>query len=654
MIDLGHFKNQILTRDPGLQALRNALRGTVTIVVSFLLLSFLAKALHQAPTLAFVGVLVAMMSSMLISDATVKQQKRTLLWMILPAAIGLSGSILLAPVPTWRLGLFLVVTFLAVAARRHGPRATALGFMAFMSYVSAMLFPMPIEVLPWVFGAVLVALGTTFLMRFVIFADRPRRILELFLQAFDAHMDFLLGEMASGLRERNSLEKVRKNLRRRLVRLNELSLTVEQFLKAGTSHGLKTESEALHLALFERELNLRKLIDALRVILSSEQEAPWRDLAEALSRVSQRLSLTSLTALADRYPGFWKALLQVEKDRQSDVLSPERLSLVVQELKEERKADVVSKASFQGLHASTKQAIQATLATGVAWMFGTALSPERWYWASITAFVVFAGASRGDTITRAVFRIVGTFLGLVVGAGIAFGLKGHHGIEWASIIFFVFLGLLGARLAFGFFSAFAFTLMLAVLYDLMGLLTDQILLLRLEETAVGAFVGAIVSIVVLPTSTRSTARASIAKLLRTMGEIAQKLPLENPDMAARKDLVSSLRLMDRDILNMRTTLAPLLRNWTFFKTTEVPLAFYDLTILASYLRHLATNTIEAYDLERMRQGCAEISKDLQFLAKKVELNQSIALEKKESRELSGHHHLDRISQILVELSARKV
>ncbi|HRO68169.1 MAG TPA: hypothetical protein PL182_11440, partial [Pseudobdellovibrionaceae bacterium] len=311
MIDLQRLQNQVLVRDPAFQALRNALRGTVTIVVSFLLLSFLAKAWHQAPTLAFVGVLVAMMSSMLVADATVKQQKLTLLWMVFPAAIGLSGSILLAPSPPWRLGFFLAVTFLAVVTRRHGPRATALGFMAFMSYVSAMLFPIKIDSLPWVFGAVLTALTTTFLMRFVIFADRPRRILEWYLRAFEFHMDLLLAEVRGGLERKETLEKARENLRGRLVRLNDLSLVVEQFLKAGTSHSLKSESEVLHLALFERELNLRKLIDAIRVILAEEENPPWPELAKAVSAVAEGKSPAGVSEISEKYPGFWRALLQV-------------------------------------------------------------------------------------------------------------------------------------------------------------------------------------------------------------------------------------------------------------------------------------------------------------------------------------------------------
>ncbi|MEJ1976746.1 MAG: hypothetical protein WDN49_12150 [Acetobacteraceae bacterium] len=49
-----------------------------------------------------------------------------------------------------------------------------------------------------------------------------------------------------------------------------------------------------------------------------------------------------------------------------------------------------------------RAAAQVTLASAVAMAGGLALSPNRWFWAVITAYVVFLGArSRGDAIYRA-------------------------------------------------------------------------------------------------------------------------------------------------------------------------------------------------------------------------------------------------------------
>ena len=53
---------------------------------------------------------------------------------------------------------------------------------------------------------------------------------------------------------------------------------------------------------------------------------------------------------------------------------------------------------------------------------------------------------------------------------------------------------------------FWITTMLALLYGLLGQFSFGVLMLRLEETAIGAVIGVTVAIVVLPTNTRTTIR----------------------------------------------------------------------------------------------------------------------------------------------------
>jgi uncharacterized membrane protein YccC len=48
-------------------------------------------------------------------------------------------------------------------------------------------------------------------------------------------------------------------------------------------------------------------------------------------------------------------------------------------------------------------------------LIGHSLSPERWFWAVITTFVVFLGTrSRADTVYRGAQRLVGTLAGALV------------------------------------------------------------------------------------------------------------------------------------------------------------------------------------------------------------------------------------------------
>ena len=55
----------------------------------------------------------------------------------------------------------------------------------------------------------------------------------------------------------------------------------------------------------------------------------------------------------------------------------------------------------QGLLPTTRQAVQASVAASLAIVTGDLVSPARWYWAVIAAFVVFAGTNTwGDTLTK--------------------------------------------------------------------------------------------------------------------------------------------------------------------------------------------------------------------------------------------------------------
>ena len=72
------------------------------------------------------------------------------------------------------------------------------------------------------------------------------------------------------------------------------------------------------------------------------------------------------------------------------------------------------------LLSTTRQAIQVALAAALATLAGTLLSSNRWYWAVLTAFVIFSGtASRGETLVKAWQRVVGTLTGVVIGVVLA-------------------------------------------------------------------------------------------------------------------------------------------------------------------------------------------------------------------------------------------
>jgi uncharacterized membrane protein YccC len=76
---------------------------------------------------------------------------------------------------------------------------------------------------------------------------------------------------------------------------------------------------------------------------------------------------------------------------------------------------------------TTRQVIQVGVATSLAIIIGELVSPARWYWAVIAAFVIFAGTnSRGDILSRGMQRVIGTVGGVIAGMGLAVVVGSHH------------------------------------------------------------------------------------------------------------------------------------------------------------------------------------------------------------------------------------
>jgi uncharacterized membrane protein YccC len=145
-----------------------------------------------------------------------------------------------------------------------------------------------------------------------------------------------------------------------------------------------------------------------------------------------------------------------------------------------------------------RQAAQAALAVGAAIAAGSAISGRRWYWAVIAAFIVALGAnSRGEATVKGLQRIGGTLLGVGVGVGVATAVSGHEFMSFALVLISAFLAYYAFQAAYGA-MVFFLTIMLSLLYGLLGQFKPELLLLRLEETAAGAAIGVAATFFILP------------------------------------------------------------------------------------------------------------------------------------------------------------
>lgn len=187
------------------------------------------------------------------------------------------------------------------------------------------------------------------------------------------------------------------------------------------------------------------------------------------------------------------------------------------------------------------EAKRRVVATSLAIVVGELVSPSRWYWAVIAAFVVFVGtSSRGDVLSRGSQRVAGTIGGVIAGMGLAVLVDGHPLPALLLLFGCMFLALYLVRSQT--LMAFWITAVLALLYGLIGQFSIETLAVRIKETAVGAAMGVLAGYLVLPKRTREAfgealdemVDAADAVLTAAVDRILGREPDTSPVELARK------------------------------------------------------------------------------------------------------------------------
>ncbi|MFB6597156.1 FUSC family protein [Streptomyces diastaticus] len=162
---------------------------------------------------------------------------------------------------------------------------------------------------------------------------------------------------------------------------------------------------------------------------------------------------------------------------------------------------------------TTRQAVQATVAGGLALAAGQALSHERWYWAVGTVWWIFVNtASRGETLVRGFRRVLGTAAGVVAGLGVAVPLHGEPAAA-AVLVALCVAGIFYVAAVSYSWMIFFVTVLVGVLYGTLGTVDSGLLALRLLETLAGAAGAALAVLLVLPVTTHATTEAWIRRTL---------------------------------------------------------------------------------------------------------------------------------------------
>ena len=192
------------------------------------------------------------------------------------------------------------------------------------------------------------------------------------------------------------------------------------------------------------------------------------------------------------------------------------------------------------------------VATSAAILAGELLSPARWYRAVLTAFLVYvATASAAQTLTRSWYRVLGTVLGIPVGIliGTAVGNNLVISLVFIFVSIFCLVYLLGTP---AWVMTFWITVLVAMFDALLGKFSAGTLILRLEETAVGAAIGILTAFLVLPESTLATVTSDIRRFLAALGDYLEQglRPLMGKPTVV--DPLAATRALDRQLWQVRT------------------------------------------------------------------------------------------------------
>jgi uncharacterized membrane protein YccC len=576
-----------------------ATRTTAALACALGMLFLLTRATGQPLTVALLGVVITMVAARSVNEPDPHRQRITMALLPVPAALAITAAALLAPHKAASDAVFVAVVFGAVYIRRFGARGRALGMVAFMAYFFTLYLRASISELPWMIGAVVVGTVCTFVMSTYVLPDRPERVLRATIRALRARMAIVVDTTAEAVRTGRLDERRRRHMRARTIRLNETALMVQSQIEDKADPAIwwpGVTSEQLAPWLFDAELAIEWVATAGRRAAAVAADIP------TATRVELVAALTEL-ARAIRIPqpgGLRQAASQAQRilDQQSGptvaddpgqaavrrvalaIINAATATAEVRAMVERATTGALASAgnappsasdSFgpeadadvggqqdSGLRQTTRQAIQVAVAASLAIITGELVSPSRWYWAVIAAFVIFAGTnSWGETLTKGWQRLLGTMLGVPCGVLVATLFAGNKTASLAAIFVCLFCAFYFMTVTYSLMT-FWITTMLALLYGLLGEFSFGVLMLRIEETAIGAVIGVTVAILVLPTNTRTAIRNDTRAFLKALSAVIETSTARMFGGDATTSPTEQARELDRDLQQFRVTAKPLL------------------------------------------------------------------------------------------------
>nr|WP_246587113.1 FUSC family protein [Stakelama flava] len=471
----------LVRADPGMLRTARGARAMFAFLLTLLVSLTAGKALGVSPLDFLIGFPVTVFCCAAIGDDETRARAGKIAALAFAAGVSFTLSALIHTI--WiNHAVFVAVIALAAYMRQYGGPWVPMGLASNVAYFFGAFLKPDAQMLHWQWAGVVVGAACALIVHQLVVPHRPWRRMRWSVIAIRMRLARLL-KSAARFEPGSDADTLRKRLGAVAQAVTIAETELENLPGGRLAHRPLAEALIAALVLAER-LALQTEGDP-ELAAAPETRAAMRRLAQGLRGEGPLPHAAPLTPLAE-------AVEELERAR---TLPPDLDA-----------ASTAGTTSPPPTQAVWRPAIQSASAAALAILGGVALSPDRWYWAVITVFVMFTGTySRGQALAKSMQRTIGTFAGILVAMGLVWALHGntHAALLLMPVaIFCVFYAFIQSYT----WMAFWITVVVALLFSVTGRFTDQVMLLRFEETAIGALAGVIVATLVLPRRTDVHAR----------------------------------------------------------------------------------------------------------------------------------------------------
>ncbi|NNG71586.1 FUSC family protein [Rhizobium laguerreae] len=633
------FRDWLLANDPALSRLRMASRVTLTIVFSFLILLAIQMFILPLPTAAFgLGIVLSIEGGVAVRDKGNTRQLVTRLFGcvasvgVVAIAAGLEDRRFLSDL------VFLVVIALASAGRVFGPRGFAIGMFAFTSYFMGSYFRPSLAELPDVAIGPVVSVLVGHLVRAVLLPDDWQRDLLRSLESVRGRINQILFKLATLAGSAEIGEADRQELRQLEDRLKEVVLMAETFIPrpaAGVFDGAADPAAELAIRLFDAHLAAESAI-----VLSFQSPPPFALVHAVIETDTAELERyeSMIEAAVDRLQGETvRALLWLGEARRqlTQAIGKGQASGfsgidAVKDMAQPQPID------FSFANPLLRSALQITLASAIAMSFGLLLSRERWFWAVLSSFLVFTNTnSRGDTAMKALSRSLGTVFGIAIGLVLATLISGQLAIAIPVAAVCIFLAFYFLQVSYATMTFFI-SIVLCLVYGMTGVLTLDLLQLRIGETMIGAVAGTAVAFLVFPARTRGALDAALARWFQALEDLLNAIG----EGKSGFELIALSQKIDASYRDVTVAAKPLGSSWSVVtrpgQIRQTLAIFLSCTYWSRILAKSSTAPAEADALKRLIAADLALMKDAA-----AQGSTAFFIERKASRTTGRHLPLSR-------------